>query len=60
MSPWRHVQRRRVERARQLLANRHLSLSEVALRSGFADQRHFTNVFRKATGLTPRGFRMLT
>lgn len=57
MSPWQYVQARRVKRAKQLLANRKTSLAEIALTVGFCSQSHFTNVFRHATGLTPRQFR---
>lgn len=33
-------------------------LSEIALRAGFADQSHLGRVFKRATGLTPRQFRL--
>ena len=56
-SPWQYVQARRVNRAKQLLANGRISLAEIALALGFCSQSHFTNVFRQATGLTPRRFR---
>jgi len=47
----------RVERARRLLAETDLSITEVGARVGYASQSHFTKVFREATGLTPRAFR---
>ncbi len=49
-----HVYRtqRRVEAARALL-RKGLSFSEVALRTGFSDQSHFGNTFKKYTGATP-------
>jgi len=34
-----------------------LSLSEVALRSGFADQSHMNRAFRSALAITPAAFR---
>lgn len=34
-----------------------LSLSEIALKAGFADQSHFTRAFRRHIGLTPGAFR---
>src|SRR5436190_1278980 len=55
--PWKYVQARRVSRAKKLLANRRVSLAEIALAVGFCSQSHFTNVFRQATGLTPREYR---
>ena len=47
----------RVERARRLLAETDLALSEVGARVGYSSQSHFTRVFREATGLTPKAFR---
>lgn len=55
--PWQYVQARRVSRAKKLLANRRVSLAEIALAVGFCSQSHFTNVFRQATGLTPGEYR---
>jgi AraC family transcriptional regulator len=51
------VQRLRVERAVALLSNRAISLSEVALAAGFADQSHLTRIFRRHTGTTPGDYR---
>jgi AraC-like DNA-binding protein len=42
-----------VLRGRQLLAIDDGTLAEIALQSGFADQSHFTRVFKKHFGLTP-------
>lgn len=49
-----HIYRtqKRIEKSKELILNG-LSLSEVALGSGFTDQSHFTNTFRKYTGATP-------
>ncbi|HSE40590.1 MAG TPA: AraC family transcriptional regulator [Acidobacteriota bacterium] len=33
------------------------SLSEIALRSGFADQSHLTRSFKRETGWTPAAYR---
>jgi AraC family transcriptional regulator len=57
MSPWQYVLFRRVKRAQDLLAIRTTSLAEIALAVGFCNQSHFTNVFRQATGMTPRDYR---
>jgi len=43
----------RVKRAMELLANRKLSLSEIADSCGFSDQSHFTRVFTGVSGTTP-------
>lgn len=51
--PHRYLLKRRVERARQLLMNPALSLLDVALACGFADQSHFTRVFTASSSLSP-------
>jgi AraC family transcriptional regulator len=48
-----YVRHRRVERARAAVAKGEQSLSVIALDAGFADQSHFTRVFRQAFGETP-------
>ena len=45
----------RVDRAKSLLAGG-LDIAAVALRTGFADQSHFTRVFRRSVGVTPGRF----
>jgi AraC family transcriptional regulator len=55
--PHRYVLRKRVESAQALLGNPAISLAEVALRAGFADQSHFSRMFHRLTGLAPRQYR---
>ena len=45
----------RVDRAKMLLA-RGEDIASVAQRTGFADQSHFTRVFRRSVGITPGRF----
>ena len=47
----------RIERARRLLAESDLPITEVGATVGHASQSHFTKVFREATGMTPHTFR---
>jgi AraC family transcriptional regulator len=46
----------RLERARRLLDATDVALSDVALRAGFADQAHFTRLFKRQFGVTPGAF----
>lgn len=48
----------RVERAKELLIRTSRPIADIALELGFADQSHFSNVFKQVTGLSPRGYRM--
>lgn len=56
-SPHRYLTQRRIARARELLCNRRLALSEIALRCGFSSHAHFSDVFRRHIGVSPRQFR---
>lgn len=51
-SPYRYSLMRRLAFAREQIA-RHRPLVEAASEAGFADQAHFTRMFRAAFGLTP-------
>jgi AraC-like DNA-binding protein len=51
--PHRWLLSRRVERAKELLHDAALSLAEIALACGFADQSHFTRTFTTLVGLSP-------
>lgn len=57
LSIHQYVIRRRVERAKPLLANEKLSLSEVALMVGFAHQSHLTHHTRRLLGVSPTDVR---
>jgi AraC family transcriptional regulator len=57
MPPHRYHAHRRIERAKQLLANRELSVTAVALDIGFAETSTFSAAFHRLTGQTPSGYR---
>ncbi|HEX3364150.1 AraC family transcriptional regulator [Phenylobacterium sp.] len=57
VAPHRWLMNRRVELAKDLLRDREASLSQVALRCGFADQSHFTRVFSRRAGVSPGAWR---
>lgn len=57
--PHRYLLKRRVSQAQQLLGNPALSLLEVALACGFADQSHFTRVFTASAGVSPGAWRRM-
>ncbi len=58
-TPQHYLMERRIDRAKQLLANDNLPLVEVSLLTGFKNQSHFTTLFRKFTNLTPKTWRDL-
>ncbi len=55
--PHRYLIKLRLERARELLADRCLSITEVALAVGFNSSAHFATAFRKQTGVAPSTYR---
>ena len=55
-SPMGYLLRLRVERAKAMLASSGARISEIALNLGFADQSHFTRIFRRFVGVTPGEF----
>jgi AraC family transcriptional regulator len=57
MNAYQYVIHCRIERAKHLLCKQDLSVAEVSQRVGFQNQGHFTNVFRKNTGTTPKMYR---
>jgi AraC family transcriptional regulator len=52
-----YARRLRVEYACHLLSTSELPLSQLALDIGFADQGHFSRIFKSGTGMTPAEFR---
>lgn len=56
-APHQYLIRVRVERAKALLAEGKLPLAEVSLRAGFGSQSHFTRLFHRLTGETPKSYR---
>jgi AraC family transcriptional regulator len=57
LSPHRFVLARRVERAKSLLRETDLPITEIAHRIGCTSHSHFSVLFRRATGQTPRDYR---
>ncbi|NKB16120.1 MAG: helix-turn-helix transcriptional regulator [Sphingomonadales bacterium] len=55
--PHQWLIRRRIEVAKVFLKAPSLSLAEVALECGFADQSHFTRVFTRIVGMGPGAWR---
>lgn len=56
-SPHQFVLHQRIERAKQLLRETTMPLTQVALESGFANQSHLARVFKRHLNLTPRTYR---
>jgi AraC family transcriptional regulator len=57
-TPHQFLLEQRVERARLLMRQGGLTLTDIALTTGFANQHHLARVFRRVTGMTPSQFRL--
>lgn len=55
--PYQWHMKARMRRVEAMLAETDLSLPEIAVAAGFADQAHFTRVFRRFAGVTPAAWR---
>ena len=57
ITPHEFLMQKRIEVAKDLLANSNLPIVEISNRAGFKNQSHFTNLFRKLNRLTPKHWR---
>ena len=56
-SPHRFIVEHRIQHAKGLLLNSPLTIAEIALESGFADQAHLSRSFNQHVGLSPGRWR---
>jgi len=60
LSPHQYSLRCRIDRAKMFLRSAQFTISQIAKATGFADQSHFTKVFRRIVGVTPTQFRQMS
>ncbi len=56
IAPYQYLMQQRVEQAKQSLKKQTISISNIALDCGFANQTHLTKVFRQMTATTPKAY----
>jgi len=56
-SPGNEIQRVRLDKVKQLLIDTQLSITQIAMMTGFSEQPRLSEFFRKQTGMTPTEFR---
>lgn len=56
--PYQFVLHCKINKARELLTDTRLPLVEISYLLGFSSQSHFTSVFHKQVGMTPRMYRL--
>lgn len=58
ISPHKYLETIRIEKSKKMLEEG-IPIIDVALRIGFADQSHYTNLFKALIGLTPRSYQKM-
>ena len=56
ITPHQYLIKCRIERAKVLLKQEKLSITDIAFEVGFSNQSHFTKHFKRLTGTTPKKF----
>lgn len=57
LAPIHYLEIRKIEKAKELLEYDDLSITEIAIASGFKDIYHFCRAFKKITGFSPNKYR---
>jgi transcriptional regulator GlxA family with amidase domain len=60
VSPQDWIRQQRIARAKQLIQNTDLTLTQISLECGFCDQAHFSHIFTRSEGITPFAWRCRT
>lgn len=56
-TPLEYIRYIRLSKAKELLIHSDLPINIIAAKTGYPDQRYFSRLFKKETGLTPSAFR---
>jgi AraC family transcriptional regulator len=57
ITPHQYLTRCRIDKAKQLLSNTELTITDITFEIGFTNHSSFTRLFRKYVGVTPSSFR---
>ncbi|WP_223511629.1 helix-turn-helix domain-containing protein [Pseudomonas sp. GL-B-19] len=57
LSPQDWIRNQRIARAKQLIQNTDLTLTQISLECGFCDQAHFCHIFTRSEGINPFAWR---
>jgi len=60
LSPINYLLKVRIDRAKELLADTSLKISDIALSVGFSNQQRFNEMFKKHTKMTPLQYRKMS
>jgi transcriptional regulator GlxA family with amidase domain len=57
LSPQEWIRQQRIQRAKELITQSSLSLTQISLECGFCDQAHFCHMFTRSEGVNPMTWR---
>ncbi len=57
ITPMTYLTRYRIQRAQQFLDTTDLSITDIALETGFSEISHFTRTFKREVGVSPHAYR---
>ncbi|MGB6214308.1 helix-turn-helix domain-containing protein [Pseudomonas mandelii] len=57
LSPQDWIRHQRIARAKQLIQNTDMTLTQISLECGFCDQAHFCHIFTRSEGINPFAWR---
>ena len=57
LSPQEWIRLQRIQRAKELITQSSLSLTQISLECGFCDQAHFCHMFTRSEGVNPMTWR---
>ncbi|SEI18120.1 AraC family transcriptional regulator [Pseudomonas fuscovaginae UPB0736] len=57
LSPQDWIRQQRIQRAKQLIRDTDLSLTQISLECGFCDQAYFCHIFTRSEGINPFAWR---
>ena len=60
VSPQDWIRQQRIARAKHLIQNTDMTLTQISLECGFCDQAHFSHIFTRSEGITPFAWRCRT
>lgn len=60
MTPKQYIIKMKIDRAKNLLLKKDTNIIQVGLMTGFENHSHFSNVFKKYVGTSPRDYRRIS
>lgn len=60
VTPYAYYENKRIENAKSYLSQTNLTIAQIAEKMSYADRNYFSDVFKKAVGISPAEYRKMT